>query len=94
MANDYNVQDYSPLPLSVCVTARLMLDQDVSERTDATRRIGAQHLMKHLIAGEWGELHDFDKAILGSCIGRIIANAERQGVDVIPPVVHEVDSSH
>lgn len=94
MARNYNVQDYAPMPLSACVTARLMPDQDVSERTDTTRRIGAQQLMNHLIAGEWGGLHDFDKTILGSCLRRIITNAERQGVEVIYPVVQAVNSFH
>lgn len=94
MTHGNNVDKFGPTPLSSIITAQLMPDQGVSERTEATRRIGAQHLLKHLVAGEWGGLSEFDITILGSCLGRIIANAERQGVDVIYPVAHEIDSPH
>lgn len=92
MQRDHFVHEYGPRALSTTVTAMLMPSHEVSKRTETTRRIGAQQIVRHLAAGEWGKLSDSDRAIIGGCLGRMIANAERQGVDVIYPVSEVVDS--
>lgn len=60
------------------VTASIMPDRGVSARTEATRAAGASVILEHLMGGEWGA-DDYSKQVVGEFLGRVIANAERQG---------------
>lgn len=58
-------------------------DSSVSDRTQATRRIGGFNMLVHLAQGE---LDSSSRDEMGAFLGRVIANAERQGVVIEVPV--------
>ena len=65
--------------LANIITCREMPNADVSARTQATRTIGALNMMVHLAEGEWSPSSRED---MGEFLGRIVANAQRQGIEV------------
>ena len=85
MSTEFNFHEYAPRPLCTTVVASYMPPQEVSERTNTARRIGAEIILNHLLDGEWGTLDNRDKAMLGNFLYRIIANAKRHGVEVAQP---------
>lgn len=65
--------------LANILTCMEMPDSGVTDRTQATRTVGAYNMLVHLAEGEWDpssreELIEF--------IGRIVTNAERQGMSM------------
>jgi hypothetical protein len=85
MATDLHYERAGDTPLASIFTATMMPDVDVSERTYVAYKSGANRLMHHLIAEDWEHLGDYDRQLIGVTIGRIIANAERQGVPISNP---------
>jgi hypothetical protein len=64
--------------LANMVTCVEMPDDDgVTERTQTTRQIGAYGMMMHLAEGEW-EVSFQDE--MKEFLGRVVANAARQGI--------------
>lgn len=52
-------------------------DISVSLRTQNTRRIGASIMLEHLLGGEWDQS---SREEVREFLGRVLANAERQGI--------------
>jgi len=76
-----NLGEFNDPALASVVTSWEMPDFDISDRTQATRRIGAFEMMKHLIEGDW---QPNSQEAMREFIGRVITNAERQGISVEP----------
>lgn len=71
-------KDASSTGLANLVTCFEMPDDSkVSDRTQATRRIGAFNMLAHLAESD---LDPSSMDEMGAFLGRVIANAERQGV--------------
>lgn len=74
--------EYNDIALVSTFTARMMPDQDVSERTMATRTIGGFEMVRHLVNGDWGKLDDeLDKPLIKEVLTRALANAARNGIE-------------
>lgn len=65
-----------------------MPDSGHSERTETTRRIGGFVMLKHLVSGDWQEVPD---DIATEVVARIVANAQRQGMQA-DDIVHRATS--
>ena len=76
-----NLDEFNDLALASVVTSWEMPDFDISDRTQATRRIGALEMMKHLIEGDW---EPDSREVMREFLGRVVTNAERQGISVEP----------
>lgn len=66
--------------LAQTIVAWKMPDMDVTERTDATRRIGASIMLEELMGGDVRMDTQYGREILGEVLGRIVANAEQNGI--------------
>ena len=78
-----NYEEYRDTALASAFTARMTPDQDVSERTMATRTIGGFEMVKHLVGGDWGRLDDErDKPLIKEVLTRALANAARNGIEL------------
>jgi len=66
--------------LAQTIVAWKMPNMEVSERTDATRRIGASVMLEELMGGDIKMDTQYGREILGEVLGRIVANAERNGI--------------
>jgi len=80
MSKSLEIEDYGTSPLASMVTGYLMPDQNVSDRTQRAYEIGACEMMIHLASGEWELEIETGKGLIAEFLGRVIANAERQGV--------------
>ncbi len=68
-------------PLASIVTAEIMPLDDVTERTQVTRNIGAATMLDTLMSGDW-ELHvrEHPDAVI-EMLSRIVQNAKRHGIE-------------
>jgi len=64
-----------------------MPETDVSERTHRSYTTGAYLMLKHLAEDNLTkfDMLDTEKALIGECLGRIVANAEAQGIFLTIP---------
>jgi hypothetical protein len=60
------------------LTPEIMPDTGVSYKTQGTHRVGAYHILHHLMSGEWG-LQEHDE-LMEEFLGRVLLNAARQGI--------------
>lgn len=85
---DYRFRAHGDKALASHITAIIMPDLDVSERTESTYRVGAQIVLSQLAGGDWGSSlgPEFYKQLMEEFLGRVVANAERQGfpLDINP----------
>jgi hypothetical protein len=79
-------KDWDDDPLASTVTARLMPDVEVSDRTMTMYATGAYMLMKQLMSEQWGPgpLTVLDKSAIQEWLRRVVANADRQDVGLPP----------
>jgi hypothetical protein len=77
-------EEYSVGPLAHMIDVLFMPDTDVSERVDRTYRTGARKMMEHLMSGELRPQHHNPEQdeFMGEFLGRVIANARRQGFEI------------
>ncbi len=68
--------------LTSVIAAKEYPTEEVSRLAEATRAIGAAHMMAHLAEGDWCPSN---RARMGELLSRIIANAARQNVAIDPP---------
>lgn len=76
-----NSDEFNDPALASVVTSWEMPDFDISDRTQATRRIGAFKMMVHLLEGDW---KPGSREVMREFLGRVVTNAERQGINVGP----------
>jgi len=76
-----NLGECNDIALASIVTSWEMPGFDISDRTQTTRRIGALEMMKHLVEGDW---EPDSGEVMREFIGRVLLNAERQGISVEP----------
>ena len=89
MASEFGFEKYDNARLAQVVNPRVTPPYgenanyySASERTLATRSIGENMVLRQLIAGDWEVGTDFDKQIISELLGRIVTNAERQGINI------------
>lgn len=91
----YEVVDYGNYgsrALASIVTAELMPDTDVSERTQRTYQAGAYYFVHHLIDGNW-DARESQRPEITEFLSRVIANAARQGFEIGSDVDSGVEST-
>jgi hypothetical protein len=79
--------DISKFPdkvLTPSILDAVMPDQYLSERTEVTRTIGADIMLKALMSGDFRFISEYDKSVFGEFLGRVVTNAERQGIELPP----------
>lgn len=62
-------------------------DGNVSDRTLRTREIGAYSCLRGLMGEDWVAGSDYDRMHIREFLRRVVANAERQGIDLNPVAV-------
>ncbi len=72
-----NLGEFNDPALAAVVVSWEMPGFDLSDRTQATRRIGALEMMKHLVEGDW---EPNNQEVMREFLGRVITNAERNGI--------------
>jgi hypothetical protein len=81
-------KEYDDMTLATAVALALTPELGVSSGAQETCNIGAKHLARHLIAGDWETETENVKSLVQEFIGRVVANASRKGIDLelIAPV--------
>lgn len=77
---EFPLSRYGDVPLVSIATGYVLPESTVSDRTARMYEIGSFKTLLHMATGDF--LHDVDKPLLGELIGRIVTNAERQGIEI------------
>jgi len=74
--------DATDQAIAVLLTYSIMPPEIASERTQTTHAIGAFIMLEHLAGGEWDLTSKQTAPFIQEFLGRVMANARRQGIAI------------
>ncbi len=78
----YGERDASDRAIAAILTCSLMPPEITSEQTQNTHTIGAFIMLDHLASGEWDLTSEQTTPFIKEFLGRVIANAKKQDINV------------